>query len=120
MIIVLDLTPPSHSISIHQCEALRSMAEVGCEQFFSVSGYVSAPCQSKLGVRTYKRLALMASIINKIYIYKKYVAKDYLRCCKEGSWYAEKTKDALKCWNLERVLDAELMGKQAPALLTLE
>ncbi len=106
--------------TIVQCEASRSRVEVGCERFFSVSGYVSAPRRTKLGVRTYERLALMSSIINKIYIDKKWVAKEYLRRCKEGSWDAQKTEDALKCWNLERVLDAELMGKQAPEEMTLE
>ena len=53
-----------------QCEAARSAVEVGCERFFSVSGYVSAPRQNRLGVRTYERLVLMAVILNTIYIDK--------------------------------------------------
>ena len=38
----------------------------------------------------------------------------YLKRCKEGAWKKENTKAALKCWNLERVIEAELLGKQAP------
>ena len=29
------------------------------------------------------------------------------------------TEEALKCWNLERIIDAESMGVAAPAALTL-
>ena len=105
---------------IVQCESARSAVEVGCERFFSVSGYVSAPRRTRLGVRTYERLALMSVILNTIYIDKKWVAKEYLRRCKEGAWSEERTEEALKCWNLERVIEAELMGKLEPEELTME
>ena len=49
-----------------QCEASRRVAEVGCERFFSLSGYVLAPRRTKLGVRTYERLAMMAFILQKV------------------------------------------------------
>ena len=103
-----------------QCEAVRSAVEVGCERFFSVSGYVSAPRRTRLGVRTYERLALMAVILNTIYIDKKWVAEEYLWRCKAGTWSKERTEEALKCWNLERVIEAELMGKLEPEELTME
>jgi len=103
-----------------KCEAARKIVEVGCERFFSISGYVSAPRRTRLGVRTYERLALLASIIQHVYIDQEWVAKEYLRRCKEGLWKEENTKDALKCWNLERILDAELLGKQVPMDMTME
>ena len=102
-----------------QCEASRRVVEVGCERFFSLSGYVSAPRRTKLGVRTYERLAMMASILNKVYISKEWVAKEYLRRCRKGAWKKENTEEALKCWNLERILDADLMGEPAPTQLTM-
>ena len=50
--------------------ALKNV-EVGCERFFSLSGYVSAPLRTRLGVRTYERIALLAAILPKVYIDKE-------------------------------------------------
>ncbi len=36
-----------------QCEASRRVVEVGCERFFGLSGYISSPRQTRLGVRNY-------------------------------------------------------------------
>ena len=102
-----------------QCEAARRVVEVGCERFFSLSGYVSAPRRTSLGVRTYERLAMMASILQKVYISKEWVAREYLRRCKKGVWKKENTEEALKCWNLERIIDADLMGDGKPSQLTM-
>ena len=62
---------------------------------------------------------MMASILNKVYISKEWVAKEYLRRCRKGAWKKENTEEALKCWNLERILDADLMGEPAPTQLTM-
>ena len=40
--------------------------------------------------------------------------------CKKGSWKKENTEEALKCWNLQRIIDAEQQGKDAPSELKLE
>ena len=53
-------------------------------------------------------IAVLANIPSKVYIDKEWVAKECLRQCKAGAWKKENTVDVLKCWNLERVLDAEL------------
>ena len=90
------------------------MVEVGCERFFSLSGYVSASCHTRLGVRTYERLALLALILNNIFIDDEWVAREYLKRCKNGAWKKENTRDAHKCWNLEHVIQAELRGQEAP------
>ena len=57
-------------------EAALKNAKVGCERFFSLSGYVSAPCRTRLGVRTYERIELLAVILPKVYIYKEWVTKE--------------------------------------------
>ncbi len=46
--------------------------------------------------------------------------KEYLVRCKEGIWSKERTDEALKCWNLERIIEAELMGKLEQEELTME
>ncbi len=53
-------------------------------------------------------------VFNIIQIFTNYV-HSVLR-----AWKKKDTEDALKCWNLERVLDAELLGKPAPNKLTME
>ena len=68
-----------------QCESSRRQVEIGCERFSSLSGYISAPRCTRLGMRTYERLAMMASILQKIYINKEWVAKEYLKRCKKGA-----------------------------------
>jgi hypothetical protein len=60
---------------IVQREAVRQVVEVGCEQFFGLSGYISSPRRSRLGVRTYERVAMLASIIQSVYIDNKWGAQ---------------------------------------------
>ena len=40
--------------------------------------------------------------------------------CKAGTWKKESSVDALKCWNFERMLDADLHRQPTPHALTLE
>lgn len=109
------------TISIRiQCEESRKTAEVGCERFFNLSGYISAEKRTKLGVRTYERLAMLSAILPKIYIDRAWVAKEYLKRCKEGAWKKELDEEALKCWNLERIIEAELAGSQPPPAVTMD
>jgi hypothetical protein len=63
---------------IAQHEAAQRVVEVGCEQFFGLSGYISSPRHSRLGVQTYKRVAMLASIIQSIYIDNHWVAQQYI------------------------------------------
>ena len=44
----------------------------------------------------------------------------YLRQCKAGAWKSEQDEESLKCWNLERIIEAELIGAPAPIDLTME
>jgi hypothetical protein len=105
---------------IAQREAARRVVEVGCERFFGLSGYISSPRRSRLGVRTYERVAMLASIIQNVYIDNDWVAQEYIERCKRGSWKKESTEEALKCWNLERIIDAEQQGNDAPSELRME
>ena len=59
-------------------------------------------------------LAMLASIVHTVYIDDALVAAEYLRRCKAGSWKKENTVEAVKCWNLERIIDAELRGESMP------
>ena len=99
---------------IAQRESSRRVVEVGCERFFGPSGYISSPRRTRLGVRTYECLAMLASIVHTVYIDDALVAAEYLRRCKAGSWKKENTLDAVKCWNLERILHAEQHGESMP------
>ena len=58
--------------NIHSCSmwmwSSRTTAEVGCEQFFNLSGYISAHRHTRFKVRTYEHLALLSSTVNKVYI----------------------------------------------------
>ena len=58
--------------------------------------------------------------MHNVYIDIEWVAKEYLRRCKAGVWKKENTVEALKCWNLERNIDAETYGQLMPEPLTLE
>lgn len=105
---------------IAQREASRKVAEVGCERFFSLSGYVSAPRRTRLGVRTYEQLAMLASNLNNVYVDPEIAAKEYLRRSELGLWKREFAEDALKSWNLERLIEAELLHRPTPNELSME
>jgi hypothetical protein len=97
---------------IVQQEAARRIVEVGCERFFGLSGYVSGPRRTNLGVRTYERLAMLTSIVQNVFIDDNWVANEYLERCKKGKWTKKNDDEALKCWNLERIIDAEEKGME--------
>ena len=102
-----------------QCEASRRVVEVGCERFFNLSGYVSSPKRTQLGVRNYERLAMLASIVQSVYVDVEWVAKEYLARSKRSAWTEENTVESLKCWNLEHVIEAENFGKNVPKDITM-
>ena len=58
---------------------------------------------------------MLAAIIPKMYIDLDWVSKEYLR-----RWKKENTDEALQCFNLERIIDAELRGEEAPIEMTLD
>ncbi|KAL7507352.1 hypothetical protein ACHAXN_005334 [Cyclotella atomus] len=57
---------------------------------------------------------MLSVALNNIYIYPNWVAEEYLHRCKRGAWKKESTMEALKCFNLERTLEAEELGKDVP------
>ena len=95
------------------------VVEVGCERFFNLSGYISSPQRTRLGVRNYERLAMLASLIRNVYINEEWVAQEYLRRCKAGAWKPENTAEALKCWNLERIIEAKMLQMPEPDEITM-
>jgi hypothetical protein len=62
---------------------------------------------------------MLASIIQNVYINNDWVAQQYIEQGKKG-WKKESTEEALKCWNQERIIDAEQQGKDAPSELKME
>ena len=89
------------------CEASRQTEEVGCERFFGLAGYLSSAKRSNLGVRNYERIAMLADILQHVYIDPDEIARQYLLRCKAKNWKKENTIESLKCFNLERVIEAE-------------
>ncbi len=68
----------------------------------------------------YKHVAMLASIIQNVYIDNNWVAQQYIERSKKGSQKKENTEEALKCPNLERIIDAEKQGRDIPDELRLE
>ncbi|EJK63933.1 hypothetical protein THAOC_15380 [Thalassiosira oceanica] len=99
---------PTLWVIAQRCDSYR-VVEVGCERFFNLSGYISSPQRTRLGVRNYERLAMLASLVRNVYINEEWVAQEYLRRCKAGAWKPENTAEALKCWNLEQIIEAKLL-----------
>lgn len=67
----------------------------------------------------YVRLAILAATIRKVYIEYKWVAKEYLHHSREKLWDAKTTKYTLKCFNIERIIEAALNGTVKPEELTM-
>ena len=105
---------------ISQCEMSNQVVEVGCERFFNISGYVSSEKRTRLKVRTYERLAILAAMIQKVYIDYEWIAKEYLRRTRNKLWDTETTNESLKCFNLERNIEADLNGVKRPPELTID
>ena len=103
-----------------QREASRRVVEVGCERFFGLSGYISSPRQTRLGVRNYERLAMLSSILRVMYINPEWVAREYLTRSKSDTWKQTNDDESLKCWNLERILEAEQFGEVKKTNLTMD
>jgi hypothetical protein len=58
-------------------------------------------------------------IVNSLYIDPDFIAGEYLRRCHQKKWKKSNDEEALKCWNLELALEAELENKPVPKLLTM-
>ncbi len=102
-----------------QREASCRVVEVGCGRFFGLYGYISSPRRTRLGIRNYEWIAMLASIMRVMYIDPEWVATEYFCRCMSGAWKKESNDEALKCWNLEQILDAERFGEPKPPQLTM-
>ncbi len=71
-------------------------------------------------MRTYEHVAMLASIIQSVHIDNDWVAQQYNEQCKKRNWKKENTEEAVKCWNIKRIIDAEQQGKDAPFELKME
>ncbi|KAL7427745.1 hypothetical protein ACHAXH_001558 [Discostella pseudostelligera] len=66
---------------------------------------------TRLGVRIYERLAMLSSILRVMYINPEPNGS--------GAWKQSSDDESLKCWNLERILEAEQVGDMKPEDLTI-
>ena len=96
---------PTLFIIIIQSEASRCAVEVGSERFFGLSGYVNA-----YGVRNYESLAMLATIMQNLFIDPAWVAEEYLKWAKSGRWKKENTMDSFNCYNLERIINSSCLA----------
>jgi hypothetical protein len=63
---------------------------------------------------------MLASIVHTVYSDNVWVAAEYLRRRKAGAWKKENTVEAVTCWNLKCILDAEQLGQPMPEELTMD
>ena len=63
---------------------------------------------------------MLSSIIQSIYIDPKWVAEEYLRRGRQKKWKMLDDEEALKCWNLELEIEAELDNEAYALELTME
>jgi hypothetical protein len=73
-----------------------------------------------LGVRNYERIALLSFILRHVFIDANWVAQEYLKRCKAGAWKKENTVESLKCFNLERIINAVDGGAELPQDIGIE
>ena len=63
---------------------------------------------------------MLAYMLNHVYIDPKWVAEEYMRRCKAKAWKTQSTDESLKCFNIERILEAEVFGKANPKEVSME
>eukprot|EP00956_Cyclotella_meneghiniana_P009040 scaffold12414_cov84-Cyclotella_meneghiniana.AAC.1 len=51
---------------------------------------------------------------------RKLVKYEYMRRCKAKAWKTQSTDESLKCFNLERILEAEALGIPKPKEVSIE
>ncbi len=71
-------------------------------------------------MRTYECLAMLTSLVQNVFIDGNWVANEYLERCKNCQWTKKSDEEALKCWNLERIISAEEKGTKMPKPMTFE
>ena len=73
-----------------------------------------------LGVRNYERIALLSFILFHVFIDENLVAEDYLKSCKADACKKENTVESLKCFNLQRIINAVDGGAELPQDIDME
>ena len=70
-------------------------------------------------IMNYEQLTMLSSIIQNMHVDVKWVAKENLQRCKMNKWKCAHDGNALKCFNCERILEAEQLRLQEPFELTM-
>ena len=63
---------------------------------------------------------MLSSILRVVYVNPEWVAEEYLRRCKSSAWKKASDDESLKCWNLERIIEAEQFGDPTPKNLSMD
>ena len=63
---------------------------------------------------------MLKNIIHNVYIDPEWVTAEYLRRCKKGAWNKADTDAALKCHNLERMINAMQFDLETPEEVGME
>ena len=63
---------------------------------------------------------MLSNIIHNVYIDPEWVTAEYLRRCKKGAWSKADTDAALKCHNLEQMINAMKFDLETPEEVGME
>ena len=63
---------------------------------------------------------MLSHMLQHIYIDPEWVAAEYLRRGKAKAWKTQTADESLKCFNLERVIKAEIFGAKKPKEVTMQ
>ena len=63
---------------------------------------------------------MLSSILRVVYVNPEWVAEEYLRQCKSSAQKKASDEESLKCWNLERIIEAEQFGDPTPKNLSMD
>ena len=62
---------------------------------------------------------MLTNILRNVHVYTEWVAKKYTRHCKSGAWKPQNTVESMKCYNLERIIEANTFGTKCPKELDM-
>ena len=63
---------------------------------------------------------MLSMKMQSLFIDHEWAATEYLCRSKEGIWDEDRVLESVKCWNLERFIDAEFRGSVSSQELVLE
>ena len=81
--------------------------EVDCERFFSIAGFVSHPTRATSLLSTHQRLAMLAVLLNIVYVDEEKVVQEFMRRQKGNDWDENESREDASFLLLEKELAGE-------------